>query len=79
MIDDYDELSALPIEVKSGKNYAIHKVINTFLANETYNVNQGIVLSNAREVKVEENGTIYLPTYYVMFFKPNQMENIILD
>ena len=79
VIDDYDALSALPIEVKSGKNYAIHKAINTFLANETYHVKKGIVLSNTREVRIEENGTVYLPIYYVMFFKPNQIENTILD
>lgn len=79
VVDDYDELSALPIEVKSGKNYAIHKAINTFLSNESYNVKKGIVLSNAREVKMEEDGTVYLPIYYIMFFKPNQAEDVIVD
>ena len=53
--------------------------VNDFYLNETYNVKKGIVFSNAREVRVEENGTVYMPIYYIMFFKPNQMENIIFD
>lgn len=79
VVDDYDALSALPIEVKSGKDYTIHRAINTFLSNKDYNVKKGIVLSNAREVKYGENGTLYLPIYYIMFFKPNQVENMLLD
>lgn len=79
VVDDYDTLSALPIEVKSGKDYSVHRAINTFLSNIDYNVKKGIVLSNAREVKSGDNGTLYLPIYYVMFFKPNQVENILLD
>ena len=79
VVDDYDALSALPIEVKSGKDYTVHRAINTFLSNKDYNVKKGIVLSNAREVKYGENGTLYLPIYYIMFFKPNQVENMLLD
>ena len=79
VVDDYDALSALSIEVKSGKDYTIHRAINTFLSNKDYNVKKGIVLSNAREVKYGENGTLYLPIYYIMFFKPNQVENMLLD
>lgn len=79
VVDDYDALSALPIEVKSGKDYTIHRAINTFLSNKDYNVKKGIVLSNAREVKYGENGALYLPIYYIMFFKPNQVENMLLD
>ena len=79
VIDDYDNLSALPIEVKSGKDYTVHNAINSFLSNPGYNVNKAVLLSNARQVVVKENGMIYLPIYYVMFFKPNQMEDFILD
>lgn len=46
LIDDYDTLSFLPLEIKSGKNYTIHSAINKFLSNKSYNVKQGIVLSN---------------------------------
>ena len=44
LIDDYDTLSFLPLEIKSGKNYTIHSAINNFLSNKSYNVKQGIVL-----------------------------------
>lgn len=44
LIDDYDTLSFLPLELKSGKNYTIHSAINNFLSDKSYNVKQGIVL-----------------------------------
>lgn len=70
LIDDYDNLSAVPIEVKSGKDYTVHSAINKFLSNKDYNVKKGYVLSNERTV-YEKDGIIYLPIYYVMFFKNN--------
>lgn len=70
LIDDYDNLSAVPIEVKSGKDYTVHSAINKFLSNKDYNVKKGYVLSNERTV-YEKDGIIYLPIYYIMFFKNN--------
>ncbi len=68
LIDDYDSLSALPIEVKSGKDYTVHSALNTFVSNEDYHVKKAIVLSNERNVT--KNGKItYLPIYYVMFIQ----------
>lgn len=70
LIDDYDELSVVPIEVKSGKDYTVHSALNHFVSNEDYNIKKGYVLSNAREVK--RNGKIvYMPIYYIMFFNNN--------
>ena len=67
LIDDYDSLSAVPIEVKSGKDYTVHSAMNTFVKNEDYHVKKAYVLSNTREIIV--NGKItYLPIYFVMFF-----------
>ena len=66
LIDDYEQLSVVPIEVKSGKDYVIHSAINKFLTNSDYRVRYGIVLSNAREVK-RTDGIIYMPVYYIMF------------
>lgn len=34
LIDDYNSLSAVPIEVKSGKDYTVHSALNTFVQNE---------------------------------------------
>lgn len=66
LIDDYDTLSILPLEIKSGKDYTIHSAINKFLSNKSYNVKQGIVLSNEQKI-FEENNILYLPIYFVMF------------
>ena len=67
LIDDYDSLSAVPIEVKSGKDYTVHSALNTFVKNDNYHVKKAYVLSNAREITT--NGKItYLPIYDVMFF-----------
>ena len=78
LIDDYDALSVAPIEVKSGKDYTIHSALNQFVTNEDYHINCGYVLSNEREVKIVDK-IIYMPIYYVMFFRDSQPEQIILD
>lgn len=77
LIDDYSNLSALPIEVKSGKDYTIHSALNNLLSTKDYNIKSGIVLSNSREVK-QINNITYLPIYYVMFFDSigNSDENV---
>ena len=67
LIDDYDNLCALPLEIKSGKDYTIHSAINKFIANKDYKVKKGYVLSNQRKV-YEKDNIIYLPIYYIMFF-----------
>lgn len=67
LIDDYDNLTVLPLEIKSGKNYTIHSAISKFLSNKDYNVKKGYVLSNERIIFQKEN-IIYLPIYYIMFF-----------
>ncbi len=66
LIDDYDNLRVLPIEVKSGRDYQIHSAISAFTSNDEYNINFGYVLSNERTIKRKEK-IIYLPIYYVMF------------
>lgn len=68
LIDDYDSLSTVPLEVKSGKDYTVHSALNHFIANEDYNVKMGYVLSNEREV-IKKDKITYLPIYYIMFFK----------
>lgn len=66
LIDDYDTLSSVPIEVKSGKDYTVHSALDKFVSNDDYNVKNAYVLSNRREIKT--NGKVtYLPIYYVMF------------
>ncbi|WP_290736484.1 DUF4143 domain-containing protein [Fibrobacter sp. UBA3806] len=64
LIDDFDSLSVVPIEVKSGRDYRIHSAIDNLLAaNENA---KGIVLSNSSKV-VQKGSVLYLPIYFVMF------------
>ena len=77
IVDDYEHLSVLPIEVKSGKDYQIHRALNAFAANEDYKIKKGIVFSNEREV--HSKGIItYMPIYYVMFLGHWVPEKIVL-
>ena len=66
LIDDYDSLSAVPIEVKSGKDYTVHSALNNFVKNEDYHIKKAFVVSNERTIKADGKIT-YLPIYYVMF------------
>lgn len=68
LIDDADNLSNIPIEVKSGKDYSVHSALDRFLAMEEYNVKRAYVLSNEQKVYTED-GITYIPIYYVMFFE----------
>lgn len=66
LIDDYDSLSAVPIEVKSGKDYTVHSALNNFVKNEDYHIKKAFVVSNERTIKTDGKIT-YLPIYYAMF------------
>lgn len=68
LIDDYETLSAVPIEIKSGKDYTVHSALNAFVSNEDYHIKKAFVMSNERTVAA--NGKIiYMPIYYIMFFQ----------
>lgn len=66
LIDDYESLSPLPLEIKSGKDFHSYKALPKLLEEENYHIKKGYVLSNSREVK-KENNIIFLPIYYSMF------------
>lgn len=68
LIDDADNLSNIPIEVKSGKDYTVHSALDKFLSIDEYNIKKAYVLSNEQRVYTE-NGVTYIPIYYVMFFE----------
>ena len=65
LIDNYATLSVTPVEVKSGKDYTVHSALDAFVDNSDYNVKEGIVFCNSREVR-KKGKVIYLPLYYVM-------------
>ena len=65
LVNNMAEMTILPIEVKSGKDFALHKALDKFLDNKEYNISSGIVLDNQREVYTKDNVT-YMPIYYIM-------------
>jgi len=78
LIDNYSDLSVLPIEVKSGKDYKRHNAISSFVKNKKGEV-RGIVLSNSGTLE-NKDGLLYLPVYMSMFLKlegENEDENYI--
>ena len=73
LVDDYDNLTLLPIEIKSGKDYKIHSALDNFLKVPDYHITKAVVLSNEREV-FTENGITYMPIYYCMFYDNNAID-----
>lgn len=65
LINNVSDTTVLPIEVKSGKDYARHRALDRFLENEEYGIPTAIVLDNDREVRTVGK-VIYMPIYYVM-------------
>lgn len=68
LIDDYRNLTVLPIEVKSGKDYDEHSALDRFLSVKDYGMTEATVLCNEREVR-KDGGVTYMPVYYCMFYK----------
>lgn len=68
LIDDFASLSAVPIEVKSGKDYTIHSALNTLVTNKDYHIEKAFVLCNQRQI-THKGKITYLPIYFVMFFQ----------
>ena len=77
LIDDYDSLSTVPIEVKSGKDYTVHSALNNFVQNEDYHVKKAFVVSNERMV-TQKGKIIYIPIYYIMFFQYSSESGVSL-
>lgn len=65
LLDDAPNLSVMPLEIKSGKDYQIHSALDKFLQIDEYNIRNAFVFSNAQEVNLI-NGVTYLPIYYIM-------------
>ena len=79
LIDDVDNLSNIPIEVKSGKDYTIHSALDKFLTIPEYNIQRAYVLSNEQKVYTD-NDITYMPIYNIMFFenKASDEETLLL-
>ena len=77
LIDDYDYLKVLPIEVKSGKNYTEHSALTKFLETSDYGIDHAIVFSNEREI-FKKKGVTYLPIYYCMFLQNEHRDKSVI-
>lgn len=66
LIDDYNHLSVLPIEIKSGSSEYSVKAMPKILTTNNYKINRGYLFSNDKEVKVVDK-IVYLPIYFIMF------------
>lgn len=74
LYDDFDSLSVVPIEVKSGKDYKRHVAISRLVSTPDYAIHRGYVLSNSNEVEI--NGKIcYVPVYFSLFFDNRLYKN----
>lgn len=68
LIDDADNFSTMPIEVKSGIHYKKHSALDKFLCIKDYNIHKAMVVSN--EQKTFTKGQIlYSPIYNIMFLE----------
>ncbi len=68
---------ALPIEVKSGKDYTIHSAMTNCLNNTEYNMDEGIVLANCNVSKKDK--ITYLPVYMAMFLENDNSSAPLAD
>ena len=65
----------LPIEVKSGKDYAVHRALTNILENSEYNIKEALVLSNANIKQVGK--ILYAPIYMVMLLEKKKETPLI--
>ena len=77
LVDDYDRLQVLPLEVKSGKDYTEHSALTNFLNTPEYNIDRAIVFSNERLVFKKKNAT-YMPIYYCMFLESHAPDEAVI-
>ena len=68
---------ALPIEVKSGKDYQRHNALSNVMGNADYAIPRAIVFCNDN-VSMSDN-IVYLPIYMVTFLKKEEIGEVIYD
>ena len=66
LINDYDSLKILPIEIKSGKDSSNFKALPKLISIDSKVINKGYIFYNENEIK-EQNNIFYFPIYLIMF------------
>lgn len=77
LIDNHDNLTVLPLEIKSGKDYTEHSALTKFIETPEYGISHAIVFSNEREIFMKK-GVTYLPIYYCMFLRNAHHEKSVI-
>ena len=77
LIGDQEDLKALPLEIKSGKDYTEHSALTKFLETPDYGIDRAIVFSNEREIFMKK-GVTYLPIYYCMFLQNDHRDESVI-
>lgn len=77
LIDDYNRLQVLPLEIKSGKDYTEHSALTKFLETPEYGIDRAIVFSNEQQV-YKKKGVTYMPIYYCMFLQNTSDNDTII-
>ena len=67
---------AIPIEVKSGKDYKKHSALDNVLGNRDYHIDRSIVLNNENIDK--ERNVLYAPVYCAMFVEHTQIPQSLI-
>lgn len=66
LIDDYNNLSVLPIEIKSGSDENNFRALPKLINDINYNIQKAYVFNNKREIK-NDRKIIFMPIYFIMF------------
>lgn len=77
LIDDYENLTILPLEIKSGKDYTEHSALTNFLETPEYGIHRAYVFSNERDI-IKNKGVTYLPVYYCMFLQNEHRDEPVI-
>ena len=67
----------VPIEVKSGKSYKAHKVLDHFMKVPDYHLEKAYVFSIGNVEKV--GSVMYLPVYMCYLLKERQLGQMIVE
>ena len=77
LVDDYEDLTVLPLEIKSGKDYTEHSALTNFLETPEYGIHRAYVFSNERVI-IKNKGVTYLPVYYCMFLQNEHRDEPVI-
>ena len=77
LVDDYENLTILPLEIKSGKDYTEHSALTNFLETPEYGIHRAYVFSNERDI-IKNKGVTYLPVYYCMFLQNEHRDEPVI-